>query len=178
MLCDCAIRHFFNCANAYLQHGPLGCSSSHPVVTVTSAPLSALKGLSCMMGASGLLQEERHTSCMILFCHNNCWQVFPVCPPTSLSSIQQHHLPELGPRTRHGGRLGEEIIRRVRKKWDKPENDKIRWLFVLRRVRKMPASSQVSCLVRSLVGAKRMKCVLWQRNRLWQREMRTRGGLG
>lgn len=139
---------------------------------------SARKGPSCVMGTSGPLQEEHHNSCMILLGHNNCWQVFPVCPPTSLSSIHQHRLPKLRPRTRHGGWEGGEIIRRVCKKWDKPGKDKIRWLFVLCQVRKMPASSQVSCLVHSLVGAKRMKCVLWQRNRLWQREMQTRGGLG
>lgn len=74
---------------------------------------SALKGPSCLMGTSGPLQEEHHTSRMILLCPNNGWQVFPVCPPTSLPSIQQHHLPELHPRTQHGGR---GIIRRVRKK--------------------------------------------------------------
>lgn len=179
MLCACVITHYLTSANAHPQHGPLGCCYSQPEMNVTSVPPpSVLKGPSCVMGTSGLLQDKRQTSRMILLRHNNCWQVFPPCPPTSLSSIHQHRLPELCLRTRHGGREGGEIISRVQKQWDKPGKDKIRWLFVSYRVRKMPASCQVSCLVRSLAGAKRRKCSLWQWNRLWQQEMQTRGGLG
>lgn len=190
MLCDCAITLFFFFLTV-LTPTPSMARWDVPPHTPTwmwqaySPPLSGSINAERAELCDGHIRppsgRTAHTSCVILLRHNNCWQVFPVCPPTSLSSIHQHCPPQLCPRTRHGGREDREIIRRVRKKKrrDKPGKNEIRWLFVSCRVgKKMPASRQVSCLVRSLSGAKRMKCVLWQRNRLWQPEMQTRGGLG
>lgn len=176
MLCDCARTHFFFTVLTPTPSVPRWDVPPHTptwmwqVSTPPPPPTSSSQtGPSCVTGASGPLQEEHHTS------HNNRRGVFPGCPPTSLS-IRQRHLLKLGPRSWHRGREDGETVVRVREinrrktQWG--------WLFVLRGVRKMPASSQVSCLVHSLAKSKRMKCLLWQRYRLWQREMQTQGGLG
>lgn len=180
---------FFNSANAYPQHGPLGCSSSHPNMNVTSslppppfpAP-SMLKGPSCAMGTSGPLQDERHTRVVwfssVIIIADKCFLFVhpPACHP-STSAVPPSFAQGPDTEAERTERWSGECEKKKRR--DKPGKNEIRWLFVSCRVgKKMPASRQVSCLVRSLSGAKRMKCVLWQRNRLWQPEMQTRGGLG
>lgn len=148
-----------------------------------SAPFPApsmLKGPSCAMGTSGPLQDERHTRVVwfssVIITADKCFLFVhpPACHP--FTSDIPPASPEDQTRRQRGGRDHQES---AKKKRDKPGRNEIRWLFVSCRVgKKMPASRQVSCLVRSLSGAKRMKCALWQRNRLWQPEMQTRGGLG
>lgn len=123
----------------------------------------------------------------VILLFRNGWQVFPVCwpaiPPFLSSTHPSIHPRPLPPESSPEETQGADMIRRWeidrREREEERDEGGVKKMPVCIALSKeMPRSLQISCLIRSQRGEREVKRLHWQRNRLWQREMQTQGGLG
>lgn len=179
-MCECTCLHFKNWTCSHTRSMPacllpLGFFLPARWRECDKWPLIITKWIELCDGHIRRPQEKCHATHIMWFSSvvmgDKCF--LSVHPPSPHPPLREHCLPKLRPR-RRGSRDDEmegSAAESEMKRGMGGKKDKMPLRIALSQ--EMPTSH-----ILSQRGGRKVKCLLWQRNRLWQREMQTQGGLG